>query len=155
MRIIAAMALVVLSAACSKPAPPAAPAPAFDTTIPVHDLMEDVVEPNADAVWRASGSIVDAKGVHDLSPTTDAGWASVRSSAAVVAETGNLLLIPGRARPGKAWTAGAQRLTALGLMAMKAADARDKDALLRVGGELDDACDSCHAVYVLGEPAKP
>ena len=38
---------------------------------------------------------------------------------------------------------------------MKAADARDKDALLRVGGELDDACDGCHAVYVLGEPAKP
>jgi hypothetical protein len=141
-----------LLASCSKPAPPA---PAYDTTIPVHDLMEDVVEPNADAVWHASGAIVDFQGVHDLSPTTDAGWQDVRNHASVVAEAGNLLLIPGRARPGKAWATQAHAMTQLGLQAVKAADAKDKDAMLRIGGELDGVCDGCHEVYVLGEPEKP
>jgi hypothetical protein len=155
MRITAIVALAVLAAGCSKPAPPAPPPPAFNTTIPVHDLMEDVVEPNADVVWHASGAIVDFKGTHDLSPTTDAGWATVHNSAAVVAEAGNLLLIPGRARPGKTWTIKAEKLTELGLEAMRATDARDKDAMLRIGGELDDTCDGCHEVYVLGEPPKP
>src|SRR5271167_1862773 len=110
-RITAGAALIGLVAACSKPPPPPAPPPPFNTTIPVHDLMEDVVEPNADVVWHASGAIVDFKGTHDLSPTTAAGWDAVRNSAAAMAETGNLLLIPGRAQPGKTWTIQAQKLT--------------------------------------------
>lgn len=149
------LVLVAALGACSKPAQRAiAPSP-YDTTIPVHDLMVDVVEPNADAVWKASGAIVDLKGVHDLAPTTDAGWAAVHDNAAVVAEAGNLLLLPGRTRPGRTWTRQAHALTELGLAAMKATSAKDEAAMLRIGGELDGACDGCHEVYVLGEPEKP
>ena len=154
-RILGAALALALLAACAKPGPPAAPPPAFNTAISVHELMENLVEPNADAVWHASGAIVDAKGVHDLSPTTDAGWAQVHGAATVVAEAGNLLLIPGRARPGKTWVDQSHKLTELGLEAMKATDAKDKDAMLRIGGELDGACDGCHEVYVLGQPEKP
>ena len=142
-------------AACQKPAPAPPPPPPFNTSIPLHDLMVQVIDPNTDVVWAASGVMVDFHGEHDLSPTTDAGWAKVHDAAAVVAESGNLLLLPGRLRPGKTWTRQVQKLSALGLAAMAAADARDKAAMLRIGGDIHDACEECHRVYVLGEAPKP
>ena len=154
-----ALATLALLAGCQQPKPAAqVPAPApppFDVSIPLHELMEHVLEPQTDIVWSASGVVVDFKGEHDISPKTDEAWAKVHDAAMVVAESGNLLLLPGRAREGKTWTQQAQSLTRLGLEAMKASDAKDKDAMLRIGGDLHDACEECHRVYVLGEKPKP
>jgi hypothetical protein len=147
-----AVATLAALAACQRPMP--APPP-FNTSLGLHDLMTHVIDPNTDAVWAASGVVVDLHGEHDLSPRTGAAWAKVHDAAAVVAESGNLLLLPGRARPGKTWIRQAQALSALGLAAMKAADAKDKAAMLRIGGDIHDACEECHRVYVLGETPKP
>jgi hypothetical protein len=141
--------------ACQKPAPAPPPPPAFNTTLGLHDLMTEVIDPHTDIVWAASGVVVDMQGEHDLSPKTDAAWAKVRDAAAVVAESGNLLLLPDRIRPGKTWIRQAQSLSSLGLAAMKAADQKDKGAMLRIGGDIHDVCEECHRVYVLGEPPKP
>lgn len=141
--------------ACQKPAPAQPAAPTFNTTISLHDLMEHVIDPSTDIVWAASGIMVDSHGEHDLSPRTDEAWARVRDAAGVVAESGNLLLLPGRLRAGKTWTGQAARLSALGLEAIKAADDHDKVAMLRIGGDIHDACEECHRVYVLGEAPKP
>jgi hypothetical protein len=154
-RLMAAVAGLASLVACQKPAPPAPPPPPFNTTIPLHDLMVHVIDPQTDIVWAASGVVVDMRGEHDLSPKTDAAWAKVHDAAAVVAESGNLLLLPDRLRPGKTWTRQAQTLSTLGLAAMKATDVKDKGAMLRIGGDIHDACEECHRVYVLGEPPKP
>jgi hypothetical protein len=142
-------------AACQRPTPSPPPPPPYNTDIPLHDLMTRVIDPTTDIVWAASGVMVDMHGEHDLSPRTDAAWAKVHDAAMVVTESGNLLLLPGRIRPGKTWTAQAQKLSALGLAAMKAADDKDKEAMLRIGGDIHDACEECHRVYVLGEAPKP
>jgi hypothetical protein len=147
----AALAMAAL-AACQQHAPPPPP---FNTSLGLHDLMTEVIDPQTDIVWAASGVVVDMQGEHDLSPKTDAAWAKVRDAAAVVAESGNLLLLPDRIRPGKTWIRQARTLSALGLAAMKAADDKDKGAMLRIGGDIHDACEECHRVYVLGEPPKP
>ena len=139
-------------AACQKPTPPP---PTFNTSLSLHDLMEHVIDPSTDIVWAASGVMVDMQGEHDLSPKTPEAWAGVHDAAAVVAESGNLLLLPGRLRPGVTWIRQAAKLSNLGLAAMKAADAKDKDAMLRIGGDIHDACEECHRVYVLGEAPKP
>ena len=154
-RLVAAAACLASLAACHQPAPATPPGPPFNTTIPLHDLMVHVIDPNTDVVWAASGVVVDMQGEHDLSPKTDAAWAKVHDAASVVAESGNLLLLPGRIRPGKTWTREAQTLSALGLAAMKATDEKDKGAMLRIGGDIHDACEECHRVYVLGEAPKP
>jgi len=152
---MAAAACVASLAACQRPAPAPPPPPPFNTSIPLHDLMTRVIDPQTDVVWAASGVVVDLQGEHDLSPKTDAAWAKVHDAAMVVAESGNLLLLPGRLRPGKTWTGQAQKLSTLGLAAMKAADEKDKGAMLRIGGDIHDACEECHRVYVLGEAPKP
>jgi hypothetical protein len=153
-RVMATAACVASLAACQKPAPAAPPPPPFNTTITLHDLMVHVIDPNTDVVWAASGVVVDLQGEHDLSPKTDADWAKAHDAAAVVAESGNLLLLPRRLRPGKTWTRQAQALSTLGLAAMKATDEKDKAAMLRIGGDIHDACEECHRVYVLGEAPK-
>jgi hypothetical protein len=163
---LAALALVAASAGCSqpKPAAPAAssasaaaavPAARYDVSIPLKELMEKVLDPATDVVWSASGIMVDFKGEHDLAPKTDAAWAKIHDAAMVVAEGGNLLQLPGRARAGVTWGRESQKLTRLGLEAMAAADHKDKEAMLRIGGDLHDACEECHRVYVLGEAPKP
>ena len=152
--IIMAAALTCL-AACGRPPPAAPPPPPFNLGIGLHDLMEHVIDPATDVVWAASGTMVDFKGEHDLSPKTAAAWARTHDAAMVVAESGNLLLLPGRVRSGETWTGQARKLSSLGLEAVKAADTRDKAAILRIGGDIHDACEECHRVYVLGEAPKP
>ena len=109
--------------------------------------MAVVLEPAADKVWDSAGFIITERGVKDLAPTTDEGWENVRHGAAVVAETGNLLMMPGRAMPGDDWMEISAGLVQAGQRAMVAAEARDADALFEVGGEIYNVCVSCHQLY--------
>ena len=147
------MAILGCLAGCSGSTPPE-PAPPYNIGITMQDLMEHVIEPTADVVWGAAGTMVDFAGEHDLGPRNDDEWEKVRDGAMLLVESGNLLLLPGRLQPGKTWTGQAQKLSMLGSDAMRAADARDKAALLRIGGDIHDACEECHRVYVLGEPPR-
>ena len=85
-----ALAAAIALAGCQQPKPAAqAPAPTpppYDVSIPLHDFMEHVLEPQTDIVWSASGVVVDFKGEHDISPKTDEAWARIvpRSSIASV-----------------------------------------------------------------------
>jgi mono/diheme cytochrome c family protein len=72
----------------------------------------------------------------------------VRKHAAIVAETGNLLMLPGRAA-GPDWIAYAQGLHTTARQALAAAEARDADALFEAGGQIYQACVACHAQYWL------
>ena len=110
--------------------------------------MEWILDPAADVIWDSAGFVITAEGETDLAPTTDEGWEHVRNNAAIVAETGNLLMMPGRTA-GPAWVAYAQALTAAGKVAMAAADAHDADALFDAGGQLYQACRACHAQYMV------
>jgi hypothetical protein len=113
--------------------------------------MEVVVDPQADVFWNSSGTINDASGEHDLTPTTDEGWLATQSAAATVAEIGNLLLTPQFAEGrGEDWKQFAKSLVEIGMMAEKAAVDRDSDAVLEVGATMDKVCEACHQVYLPG-----
>ena len=71
-----------------------------------------------------------------------------------MAEAGNALQLPGRARaPEAEWNRYAQDMTARALDARKAAAARDKQAVFDTGGRLYETCIACHEKYVIGPPA--
>ncbi len=124
------------------------PAPAYRPIANIKQTMEWILDPAADVIWDSAGFIITAEGETDLAPTTNEGWAHVRNSAAMVAETGNLLLMPGRSA-GPDWVAFAEGLTRAGEVAMAAAEARDAPALFDAGGEIYQACRACHAQYLV------
>lgn len=119
----------------------------------VKHIMQWVLDPAVDGVWDSAGSIITAAGTRELAPTTDEGWLAVEHSAAVVAASGNLLLMPGRAVDDEGWRNISQGLVEAGLLAQAAAKNQDSDALFDAGGQIYRVCKACHSVYVQGDEA--
>ena len=119
----------------------------------MHDTMTWVLDPAADVIWGSAGWVVTAEGTQDLTPTTDEGWDRVRHSAAVIAESGNLLLLPHFApeTDAQAWVEFSRGMTRVAKDTLAAVDARDSDALFETGGHLYNVCLACHQVYARDE----
>src|ERR1700751_4836856 len=62
----------------------------------IREIMESIVDPSADVLWGAVGTVVDKEGIHESSPKTPEGWRDVRHAAVRIIEGGNLLMMPGR-----------------------------------------------------------
>jgi hypothetical protein len=129
------------------PPPPAPPAPPLRLVADVKQLMASILEPAAEVYWDAVGTIEDAKGVVEIMPKTDEEWILVRNSAFVVAESGNLLMMSGRARDGDEWMKFSRALVDVGQRAITAAESKNPKAVFDVGAEVYDACVACHAKY--------
>ena len=80
-------------------------------------------------------------------PSDDKDWAAVRHDALTLAETGNLLMMPGRARDDSDWPKDVKGLVDAGNAAYKAAMAKDQQALAAVAAPLDASCTNCHKQY--------
>ena len=178
--VVILLASLVLIAACQKPAattaaapaPAAPPPPEYVPTATVKDLMQSVVDPNADVVWLAVTTVQSAKGTVETAPKTDEDWTKVRHGAIALTEASNLLMVPGRhvARPGEksetpgvelepsemetlinqdlaAWRKRAYGLHEAGVAALQAIDAKDANKLFEVGEQIERACEGCHSQY--------
>jgi hypothetical protein len=160
----AALAMALLSAACGAtddapggaPEATVAPAGAFRTELTMAEFMLHVVDASAQGVWANQGWVYSEAGEEELFPTTEEGWLAVENSAAMVAETGNLMILPGRAVDDDAWIEYSQALYDAGIRTMKAAESRDKEAFFAAGGDIYQVCRACHQRYIVGEePADP
>ena len=103
-----ALALVILTAACSSSTPVSAalpvPAPAvahpqelwgdLKPVVSVKELMRDMIDPASDFVFDAVGTIITKKARVERRPRTDADWDRVRIGAVTLAEGVYLLKIP-------------------------------------------------------------
>ncbi|MBS0334409.1 MAG: hypothetical protein JSS35_16700 [Proteobacteria bacterium] len=148
---LAACAALPLSLlmAC-QPKPPASPAKYNTEALDLKAFMAEVVDPNSDALWAASGTEETAKGVKDNTPTTEEGWAAMQSQAAVLIEAGNALQLPGRPRePSADFYKYAQQLTAQAILVKAAVDKRDKQAIYDEGAKLYLVCVACHKEYLI------
>lgn len=125
----------------------------YKTSLPLNDVMGHIVSPAASAFWGAWGTVSNEDGVHDLRPTTEAGWQTAENGAATVAEAANLLLLPSRRRDDGDWVKYAQALSDVALEALEATEARDSDRMGVAGAKLDEACEACHQKYL--PAAKP
>jgi hypothetical protein len=71
----------------------------------------------------------------------------VERSALTLAESGNLLMLPGRARDEDKWVKDTKLLVDVATAAFKAARAKDIDAVLALNEQLNTACVTCHQDY--------
>jgi hypothetical protein len=114
-------------------------------------LMNWILDPNADVVWAAVGTIVTAEGEQKFMPETDEEWTKVRNAAATVVESGNLLMMDGRARNADDWMKKVQEMMRRASEVLQAAEAKDADALFTAGSDMYLACSDCHAQYIFKE----
>jgi len=174
-RLLPALAVLCMAAACSKsePAPaPASDAPQYQPAATVKDLMQSIVDPSADLVWNAVTTVQTATGTIDKAPKTADDWLKVRHGAVGLSEGANLLMMPGRhvAQPHEksdtpgvelepaemevlinkdraAFIERAKALHEAGMAAVAAADAKDPQKLFEVGEQIEQACENCHSHY--------
>ena len=146
---------VALMAGCSQPPAPSpiAVTPPYNTALNMKQVMSWVIDPAADVVWESVAIIITEKGENQKSPKTDEEWAVVRNGAATLVESGNLLMLQGRARDDKDWNAAAKRLSDAATVALNAAEKKDVEALFDSGATIFNACSACHGKYRVGEEA--
>jgi len=186
-RISAALALALAIVGCSPGSnTPAASTPAagsagttgmgaatmadLRTKLEVKELMGHVIDYNSFGVWHNQGWIIDAQGTHELFPTDEAGWLAAESAAISLAESSNLLLLPGRPQDDdRRWVDWSHQLYDAAMKAQAAAQkagelmkagktdeyTKAKQEFFDAGGEMYNACVDCHAHYVQGDEPGP
>jgi hypothetical protein len=171
--------------ACKRSTPPPVetPASAMIPVGTVKDVMKGIIDPTSSVLWNSVGVESGPAGLIDRSPKNDEEWAVVQNNALSLAEAANLLEMPGRkmSKPEEAnskgtpdapeltpaqieekvnkdraaWNGKADALRQSASKALAFARAHDKDGLLAVGEEIDNACESCHKVYWYPDQVAP
>lgn len=117
--------------------------PLASTATPAHavgsmsELMVDILYPASDAIFY----------ITTRTPKDDAGWTELQGKALMVAESGNLLMMPSRARDNDRWMSDAKLLVDAGAAAFAAAKKKDIDALTDLNDQLYTSCVTCHQHY--------
>ena len=186
--LLAVPAIVAARQPAAAPRPAATPAATPATRRPgapsgyvvtgsIKELMHGVIDPSADALWDAVSFDITAAGVVETVPRTNDDWYAVRRHALILAESANLLRVPGRRvapatpipslvdappapedlppeqiqilidRDRAKFARLSQGLIDAAVLAIKAADAKDVERLSAAGDLLDRACEACHSEY--------
>ena len=145
---ISGIGFIIAGARTAQAAAPAvSAAPAIAPVASVRQIMAAIVAPAATAVFDSVGTIVDATGIHEKQPTTDAEWGALGASAAALVESGNLLVMGDRAVDREDWVTMSKALADAGLQVLKATEAKDAMGVLAAGETLNASCDACHQRY--------
>jgi cytochrome c556 len=129
------------------PQPPAGnSSPSMARVGTMSELMIHIIYPTSDAVFYISSR----------TPTTDAEWAALQANTLTLAESANLLMMPGRTRAGQ-WNADSRLMLDAAWGAFKAAKAKNVEGVEAVSDQLYESCVSCHKAYRpdYGKPKPP
>ena len=122
------MAAVVLAMAATAQAPTT-----FQPVGNMSQLMIDIIYPTSDSIFYVDRD--PPKNQHE--------WSLLRGQALMMAESGNLLMMAGRARDQENWIKYSKILIDLGNTAFKAAQAKDLDGIRALNDPLNDVCVNC------------
>jgi hypothetical protein len=119
-------------------------------------------DPAAPTTAIDKSSTAAAGGATGVYSSVYSGWQQVENSAIAVAETANLILIPGRKCENglpvpleqEVYRKAAQGLADAGLAAYRAAKSKNLEAMVELSGTISDACSACHEKYRDVPPGK-
>src|SRR5579862_1031283 len=138
-------AIFILSASLLALAAIAQAPTAFHPVGNMSQLMIDIIYPTSDAIFYVDRD----------PPKTQRDWNTLRAQALMLAESGNLLMIEGRARDQENWIKDSQLMADLGAKAYKAAQAKDLDGIRALNDSLSDVCIQCYQQYRPGYHRRP
>lgn len=114
-----------------------AQAPSYEPVGNMSQLMIDIIYPTSDALFY----------IERTPPKTDAEWNAIRNQALMLAESGNLIMMPGRARDQDEWVKDSKLMIAAAKSAYKAAVSKDMAGVLAQSDALTASCIACHKAY--------
>jgi hypothetical protein len=149
---------------------------AMTPVLSIRELMRHIIDPMADEVFDAAVVDVSTSGTTTTVPVSDDDWVKVELGLLTLAETSNLLKMQRRVAPvGEAeessapgvpapelspleiqakidqdrvrWNQFADDLRTVALASLPVVKARDPEAIFKVGGDIDDACEACHLEF--------
>jgi hypothetical protein len=127
-----------LAAGAAQPAgQPPETTPATRVVGSMSDLMAKIIYPTSDAIFY----------ITTRTPKNEMEWNELEGKALMLAESANLLTMPGRARDQDRWTKDTALLLDAGTAAFRAAKRRDVEALSGLNDALYTSCVSCHQHY--------
>jgi hypothetical protein len=172
-----ALMLALSTAQCTKPEPAAEAATVPSDLKPlfsVKELMESIIDPQADFIFDAVAVDIGPQGTVETKPTSDEDWLRVQHATVLLAESTNLLKIPRRVAPEgetselrgpgqpelapeqiqakldqdrRLWDSHVDQLRDELLKVLEIVKARDSDKLFEAGSNIDRACEACHLEY--------
>jgi len=148
---VTGIGFVIAGARASREAPAAAASPAGPELAPVasvRQIMRGIVVPAARMVFASVGSIVTAQGIEERAPKTDEEWDEVATNAASLVESGNLMLMSGRAIDREGWEKECRALIDASKLVLDAASARNSQGVFDASGAIYDSCNGCHQTYM-------
>jgi hypothetical protein len=83
-------------------------------------------------------------------PQNERDWEALQLQALMLAESGNLLMMKGRAKNQGQWMKDARMLVDAGAAAVKATRAKDIQAVLALNQQIVDSCITCHKQFRSG-----
>ena len=111
----------------------------------ISELMVHVIRPTSDAVFY----------ITSRTPASEAEWGVLQAQTLTLAESGHLLMLPGRARGRAQWLDDARLMLEAGRKAFAAAKAKDVAALEALNDELYQSCVTCHEHFRPGYGKRP
>jgi cytochrome c556 len=133
-----------------------APAPKPESNL--LQVMRAILFPNSNIIFDAQNEDPGAPkkdGAEGKYDNVYGGWQAVENAALALAESANLLMIPGRMcgngkpvpmnRPD--WPKFVAELRVAGQAAYKAAQSKNQDNIVDAAGVVTEACAACHDVY--------
>jgi hypothetical protein len=174
-KLLGSIALVCLVAACGRQptAPTSASSSSGSTEPSVQSLMQQRIEPAAEALWNSVSTTVTAEGTEEKHPVTAEEWAAVRAHAVALIEASKALeqeralLSPGQqmadegvegvlpaaqveakiaANRGQ-FNQFARLLQQVSEQMLTAIDAKNVQGMIDAGESIDSACESCHLIF--------
>jgi hypothetical protein len=162
------VATLLISGACASEPGEQAPAgqapagagsaPAAQTArveAPLDRVMQGILFPSSNIIFDAQNNDPAAKKEEGQFGNVYGGWVAVENAALSLAESANLLIIPGRLcsngkpapldRPD--WPGYVQGLRDASQAAYKAAQSKNMDSIVDAAGTLTEACSACHDAY--------
>ena len=132
-------------------------------------VMRAILFPNSNVIFSAQtqdpASVKkDADGTSSVNPLAGmyGGWQAIENSGLAIAESANLLTIPGRVcsnrKPAPVqnadWQQFVRGLRDAGMAAYKAGQAKNMDMVVEAADTMTTACMNCHDVYREKTPAQ-
>lgn len=113
--------------------------PGYVPVANVSEIMQALVVPSSNEVFNVG---IDF-------PESEEGWKTIESNAIILAESGNLLMLPARSEGRQGWIDAARIMAEAARASLDAARARDtsQDKWFDLSDQILASCSGCHDEY--------